>query len=118
MLQPLFVPVVAGCAKALPVALVPEQNHVALVRDDVIHDCGHSAAASVRADRVELQPFHTGFAPCAVIAALCCCRAVGVVALVPSAGAGDLTNAAGAMWHDLAAGADMGRAGHAARALE
>jgi len=105
-------------AETLPVALIPEQNHVALVWPDMIHQRSCSVAARVCADPVELQPFSTSLTPCTVIAALSCCRAVGVMTLVAGAGAGDLACAAGAVWHDLAAGADMGRAGHAARAFE
>jgi len=35
-LQALLMPVVARCAEVLPIGLVPKQDHVACVRDDVI----------------------------------------------------------------------------------
>lgn len=69
-LLPLLVAVVTTGAEWLPVATIPEQFHIATVRDDVINGGGRCAAAGPCTAIIDLKEQVTGFAPCAAIAAL------------------------------------------------
>jgi len=114
-LRPLLVTAVTGCAKALEIVPVIEQRFVATVRDDVIYYRGRCVAHCAPWEcRKESFP---QCAPCTVVATLCRCRTVCIMALVTRTGACDLTRAAGAVWHDLAASAEVWRAAHVWRAF-
>ena len=55
LLQALLVRVVASATKRLPVGSIPEQSHIATVRDDVVDDAGRlydSLALAASAQRV------------------------------------------------------------------
>ena len=109
-LQPLLVPIVTGAAKALPVAFIPEQHHVAFVRRDMVHHSCQGIAAGVRADRVELQPFLAGSFPLARIATLARAGPFSIMALVPRTDGRNPAGTARTMRHDCTTCAEMRRA--------
>jgi len=65
--------VVAGLAEALPVGLIPEENHVSTVSNDVVDNPGRSCAAvplAVDAQRVVSQVLISRLLPPVVVATL------------------------------------------------
>lgn len=106
----LFLAVVAGCAKRLPVQPIPEQSIIAPVRGDMVHHRCRGVAA--RTKRMQGKEGSAGLSPLVVIATLRSRRAVGIMAGVAGAGAGDLTGATAASGNQTATGAGTGRLRH------
>src|SRR5690606_24494615 len=78
-LCPLLCRVMMLLTQRLPVALVPEQVRVTLVRADVVNHCGRGDAPYLLAhatERVALKVVSSGLAPSAVIAAAGCAASV------------------------------------------
>lgn len=64
---------VAGAAQAHPVGTVPEQRHVASMRDDVVNRVGRchpSLAIAVHTERVAIEVDQPSLLPLVVVAAL------------------------------------------------
>lgn len=65
--------VVAGLAEALPVGLIPEENHVPTVSNDVVNNPGRSCAAvplAEDAERVGIEVLLPRLLPLVVVASL------------------------------------------------
>ena len=64
---------VAGAAQTHPVRSIPEQRHVASVRDDVVNRVGrphHSLALAVHTQRVVIEVDEPSLLPLVVVASL------------------------------------------------
>lgn len=76
-----------GLAERLPVVTLPEQHHVAAVRNDVIDNLGLGYAASPftrRAQRVPGQEAGSGLVPLAVVATFTSAATPAVRLLLPA----------------------------------
>lgn len=64
---------VAGAAQAHPVGTIPEQRHVASVRNDVVNRIGRchpSLALAIHAQGVVVEVYQSGLLPFVVVTAL------------------------------------------------
>lgn len=77
VLLPLLVAVVAGLAKALPIAAPPKEFFVSTVRLFVVYYAGWPSAHDAIWKQGKI--LFAGLAPYMVISALCCGRSVAVV---------------------------------------